>query len=442
MRAKENAMKKTAILIVLLITLCFTVVACDSGNDVVIQTALIKKSTMVENSQSAYGNQLISSTQEFCADLTLPSVQMGNDMTNTAISPISIYFALSMLAECANGSTRDEILDVLGVDYATLNANITNLCGGMNKSHINHESDSKEIYSMLSTSNSVWLDKNLTFNEDCLDTLANVYNASSYSVDFENENDLANELIGEYVKEQTHGLIDKDFQISTQTALALINTLYLKDVWNDFGVDCSMTDETVAFIQGNGSVVNKKMLVNDYNVRRKHVGKTFESYYVNTYSGYKIFFLLPNESISASQIMTKANVLEALNANYFGRTAGNTITYKTMCRFPEFRATFDKELDYVLKSLGMQIAFTSSADLTNVLKENAYVETVLHVTDLTVNKKGIEGAAVTIIVNDTISVGPDENTVVYETFDVTRAFGFILTDSNNIPIFSGVVNAI
>ena len=70
----------------------------------------------------------------------------------------------------------------------------------------------------------------------------------------------------------------------------------------------------------------------------------------------------------------------------------------------------------------------------------AWAESVSHVATLTVDKTGIEGAAVTLMLNG--ADGPPVYTNVYYDLLVDRAFGFIVTDSYNIPLFTGTVNNI
>ncbi|MBR2200940.1 MAG: hypothetical protein IJ894_09400 [Bacteroidales bacterium] len=52
----------------------------------------------------------------------------ANSQGNTAVSPLSVFMALSMAAESANGDTRQEILDAMGITYEELAANIKYLC--------------------------------------------------------------------------------------------------------------------------------------------------------------------------------------------------------------------------------------------------------------------------------------------------------------------------
>ena len=67
----------------------------------------------------------------------------------------------------------------------------------------------------------------------------------------------------------------------------------------------------------------------------------------------------------------------------------------------------------------------------------------IHKTKLKVDEVGIEGAAVTIMMMCE-SAAPSEDPIkyVYHDYIVDRSFGFILTDSKDITLFSGVVNKI
>ena len=66
---------------------------------------------------------------------------------------------------------------------------------------------------------------------------------------------------------------------------------------------------------------------------------------------------------------------------------------------------------------------------------------MIHKCSLDVNARGIEGAAVTVMVGDG-AAGPGEYEDVYQDYIVDRAFGFIISDHFGAVLFSGVVNGI
>lgn len=67
------------------------------------------------------------------------------------------------------------------------------------------------------------------------------------------------------------------------------------------------------------------------------------------------------------------------------------------------------------------------------------IPAIIHKTKLDVNKKGIEGAAVTIIANAGESAPSEEYTKIYSDFVIDQSFGFMLVYDDTI-LFSGVVN--
>ena len=78
-------------------------------------------------------------------------------------------------------------------------------------------------------------------------------------------------------------------------------------------------------------------------------------------------------------------------------------------------------------------------DFSN-LAEDVYCNGIKHVTRLEVKSKGIEGAAVTAMMMEATSVGPEkEKNKVYENFIVDKNFVYVLKDNNGVPLFTGVI---
>ncbi len=357
---------------------------------------------------------------------------------NFTVSPVSVYSALALAAECAFGETRSEVLSALGVTYEQLKANYSAFYRSLN---VTKEYDG-EVVSMLSLGNSVWLDERLDYKQSCIDALSEYYYSYTYSADFYGDNAAANQAVRHFVKEKTKGLIDQDFNLSVKTLFALINTLYLKTVWNTSGNDLPFTADEYEFKNADGSSSSVRLLQGDYGFGRVYESETFSSFYSSAEGGYKIKFILPKDGYSLGEVFTKDNVAEA-NAviDYRAYDEKKDLEYKTRCFFPEFKCKFDENLDKVLKEkFGVKLLFDEDrCDYSAMTDTQAYCEKIQHVTDLTVNKTGIEGAAVTIIESGATSV---PNETVYADFILDRAFGFLITDRDNVTLFSGVVNRI
>lgn len=247
-----------------------------------------------------------------------------------------------------------------------------------------------------------------------------------------------------FVKDRTRGLIDKEYSLNDETAFAIINTLYLKDLWNLTGSDLPFTDEEYAFNNADGSVTQTKLLTGYYNGGKVYETDEYSAFYTKTLGRYKLKFILPNDGYTVDDIFTAQNIATVNELADYGDEE-NGVYYATRCFFPEFKCGYDGDLADILKEkFGIEKLFKNPAnesdacDFSTLTNSPAYCTAVYHTTELAVDKKGIEGAAGTIMPGGD---GAPQATEKYD-FVIDRAFGFIITDSRDITLFSGVVNKI
>lgn len=354
---------------------------------------------------------------------------------NFTVSPISVYMALALAAESADGNTREELLQALGVTRENLLNDFGKLYSSVMREYTG---------GMSEVTNSVWLDSAVNFDRNTLDVLANKYYCYSYSADFKGDNEKANIAIKNFVKERTRKLIDIDFNFDTSTAFVLLNTLYLKDVWNTLGKDLEITGDKYSFDTGSGTV-NKNFLRGYYSGGRAYESEVYRSFYSATANGYKLKFIVPKDGHSLAEAFTAENIAEAgSNKDYNAVDDINKIRYFTRCVFPEFNGSYDADVADVLGSgFGIRDLFDARAcDLgTLVPGGGLYCAELRHVTELKVDRKGIEGAAVTVVPGN-MSADPGEYKEVYEDFVVDRAFGFVILDPYGTTLFAGTVRTI
>lgn len=380
--------------------------------------------------------------ERFSAKLVASAYQDFSGEGNFALSPVSVFFALALASECASGDTRAELLSALGVSYEQLQTNFPLLY----RSLFVEQKNGSNIINQINLTNSIWVDRSASVKRECIDTLADRYYTYSYAADFKNDNSKANDAVRRFVKDKTNKLIDKDFKLSDNTLFAIINTLYLKTIWNYRGDVLPFTAQEYAFTATDGSVIHKKLLEGDHHAGRVYETQEYRAFYTLTYGGFKIKFMLPNQGYGIDDVFTESNIA-AMNAitdfNEFDEE--NNIRYETRCIFPEFKCTYDGDLKNILKdAFGINRLFidpTTNADgcsLSSLTDTQCFCDRIDHAVNLDVNKNGIEGAAATVIVGNT-SLQPAD---VKRDFVIDRAFGFIITDANDVTLFSGVVKTI
>ncbi len=384
------------------------------------------------------------SAEHFAATFTEAASTTYTKGDNFTVSPLSVYMALSLAAETAAGETKEEILSALGTDDNRLRRDYAALYRSLEAEYRTSEMDGNKLVGCVDLSNSVWVNDNVPAKQACLDILADDFYCTSYSADFTYDNENANRAVREFIKEQTRSLIDKDFALPKETLFALINTLYLKDVWNTFGADLGFTADSRAFTNADGTVTQENLLMGQYVGGRKVETDRYSHFYTQTANGYKLKFILPKEGYTVKELCT-AEVLSEVNAvtEYNGTDEEQKIRYNTRCLFPEFTASYDEDVRSILnESFGIEALFDPIlCDLSAMTDKDAFCSRVQHVTKLHVDKTGVEGAAVTVIMNEATST-PPVYTDVYEDFLVDRAFVFILTDRYDTTLFSGIVNRV
>lgn len=371
-----------------------------------------------------------------------------NRLANVAISPLSLFFALSMTSECASNNSQKEILNALNMTSEELQQYIPILYSLENTSTYSYdEMGNATLSSTKELNNSLWFSKELNKFENTLDVLANYYHVSSYETDFLNNNAKANEDFKSYVKDKTHDLITPSFDLEKQTLLVLLNTLYLKDVWNELGNDLPFTDSEYPFYSRSHdcSIAVSRFMKGKYISGRVLRTESYSSFFTKTYNGLKIHFLTPNNSYTLDDVFNKENIENILDLNNYEYKNDELKTeYYTSTYFPSFEASCDEDLkDLLSKDFKISEIFTGQANFSNITSDEMLISKVMHQTKLKIERKGIEGAAITAVIGDASSSIPtDKYKSVYEEFIVDKAFGYVITDRYGVTLFSGVVNDI
>lgn len=436
---------KKIISLILVLTMCLAISSC-AVNPENYSLALAAKAMEVKYSDAKEESYeiFLDKLDAFAAKLTYEVYADSNKQSNICISPVSVYMALALATECSDGETRDEILNAVGVTYDEVK-NFTKVLYAFSNREFYYTNmlNSKKILAFEELANSIWVDKNTTLKEDGINNLANNFNCDLFSVNFKTSE--GEKAINAYIKDKTHGIIDNDLDLSPETLITLINTFYLKEVWNEDGDELKFTDKAYDFKNADGSVKNTKLLQGYYFNGNIYEGEGYTSFYTRTDHGFDIKFILPTDGHTIEEVFTSDNIYNINNLGDYGYIdEENKLLHHTRVFFPEYKASFDGDLAEILKNdFGINDLFDFEAcDFSNVTDEQLACDGVIHKCSIDVNDKGIEGTAVTVMPMAG-AAGPLEGyEEVYHDYIVDRAFGFVITDSYGAVLFSGVVNSV
>lgn len=452
-------MKRKFILCVLFISFLFIMTSCVTNSaDQFLKVASKEKVylTYEDKREEGYIN-FLNKLNVFQANLSEELyLEFGTKYDNICVSPASIYMALALAVECSDLNTRLELLNALSMTYEDVRTYTKKLYSVLNNEYKTTTPFGQEkIKALELLTNSIWFEESIELKEVGLNNLANDYNCSSFSAPFNKNNKAANKALRSFVSKNTKGLIDRDFELSVDTLIALVNTLYLKEIWNSEGDDLLFTNDKYTFTNYDLNTKDLNLLRGYYNLGKAVEEEKYTHFFTSTNHGFKIKFIVPNDGYTVDDIYNKETLayINSINDYKAVDDVAKTIT-STRVFFPEYKAEFNEDIRNVIKNkFNVNDLFDyKKCNFSNIIDEREYLDKyegiycskIIHQTCLEVNKKGIEGAAVTIVAMDGAeSAGPQEEyEQVFLDYIVDKAFAYILTDSNDVVLFSGVVKKI
>lgn len=375
----------------------------------------------------------ISKLSSFSAGFTEKALKDNNE--NSVCSPLSIYMSLAMLEHLATGSAKQELINTLNIDSETISKYSKVLFEKSLKENI----EGDVVLGRQLLSNSIWLRDDLTYYEEGLTSLANEFYCDSFSTNFGDSS-----VISKYIKEKTFGLLSPTIDIPYDALAVLVNTVYLQETWDQDMFDgFNYTDNLIDFKNADNSVTSKKMLSSHFMEGRVVETESYKTFYVDTTNNYKFHFIVPNDGYSLSKVFTQENI-DFVNklSDYGAVDVKNKIKYSTKVYFPEFNIKSEFDVKNILSSsynVSSLFTFTSFPSITD---KSIAIHSIIQECLIDVNKKGVVGGAYTASFPTPTQPQQEAYTYVDETFIVDKNFGFIVSDSSDVIIFSGIVNNI
>lgn len=358
---------------------------------------------------------------------TMAQFLSGEAGENRVYSPLNVYLALAMLAETAEGDSRQQILDLLGVsDLTALRDKCSALWNGVYL-------DDGAVTSLLA--NSLWLSDNDYWQYDMatVNALAEHYYASTFegvmgSAEY-------NKALQDWINAQTDNLLKEQaggLEFDPETVLALASTICFRAKWQDeFWEQHNVTGD---FATADGPVSVEYMCQSP--MTQAYFGDRFTAVSKDLDDGaYQMIFFLPDEGVSVNELVADSQVLALMQ----GKTSAVTSKYlKVNMMVPKFDVVSDKDLIGGLKQLGVTDVFDpEKSNFGGILEEQTdpvWVNKVQHAARVAIDEEGVTAAAYTVM---TLcgSAMPEEEM----DFNLDRPFLFAITGPEDTILFTGVV---
>ncbi len=356
---------------------------------------------------------LIESDNRFGIKLFQKIVEQEGDK-NIFISPLSVAMSLGMAYNGADGGTREamgQTLELSGLSIEQVNESYRYLIETLTQLDPTVRFD---------IANSIWYDQ--TFPEPQADFLAachEYFSALVTGLDF-GASDAA-PTINAWVEEQTNGKIEEivNDPIDPYTCMFLLNAIYFKGAWT-YQFDEQFTCDDY-FILPDGSEKICRMMTQ----RGLYWHYTADDFWALDLpygdTSFRMTIILPEESADIDSLIASIDP-EAWDQSLVDNWLTSLHRDSLDIFIPKFTLEYDIKLKDVLTTLGMGVAFTPTADFTNIYAGGGvWIDEVKHKTFVEVNEEGTEAAAVTSTIM-TSGIGDD-------VFHVNRPFAFVIREN-------------
>ncbi len=341
---------------------------------------------------------------------------------NAVWSPANAFIGLSMAAELAQGNSRQQILDLFGVDnLSTLRTYATDTWEASYADRKNQ---------ICTLQNALWLDESLSYNQETMDELSYYYYASVYKGKMGSK--MMNNAIGAWLERNTGGMLKKssgNVSLSPETVMVLYSTMYFQSKWDNEFSSGNNTQGTFHSPSGDQIVtfMNKKLESMNY-----YWADHFSAVCLHLKNGSSMWFMLPDEGYTTDDILAEGQYMQMVTVGWEDHDY-----YKVNLSVPKFDITTNQNLQSGLEKMGVTDIFDAqSADFSGLTGDvPVYLTGANQNVRLTIDEEGVKGA-VYIEIPGAGAMQPPEEIV---DFVLDRPFLFIVS-KNTVPLFVGTVS--
>lgn len=359
-----------------------------------------------------------------CWDRLVPALLSGNSGENTTCSPLNIYMALAMLAECTGGESRQQILELLNADSMEASRLQANQVW---KAHYNNDGLSKSVLG-----SSLWLEKDYGFDQSTADLLAENYFASVFQGDLGSIE--MNNALHSWLNEQTGGLLENQVQnvsFDPLTVLALATTIDYQVQWQAFRF--SESKNTQEIFHGAAGDTTETFMHTVLEYGPYYWSEHFGAISLPLEDGSKMWLILPDKGVSPEEITDEVMAFLA------DPKKEDQKRIKVNLSLPKFDVVSQRDMVGTLQKLGVTDVFQSGiADFSPILPKDdgGYVSSINHAARVMIDEEGVTAAAFTVILRTGAAMPPEDQV----DFVLDRPFLFFVESHDDLPLFAGIVN--
>ena len=338
-------------------------------------------------------------------------------MDSRVISPLSVTGLMTVLANGADGETRQEILNTIGFNDASMDE-INALYGYLVK-----KAGNLDPSTTVNIADYIAVNKNFKIKDEFKNTVSDWFKAEAANLDFTSPKTA--DIINNWCSRHTDKMIPRIIDSVEPSAVAyLMNAIYFNGSWTD---KFEAKDTKLERFRGYTRDIKKVKMMHRNDEYSYTSNKTYSAVRLPYGNGsFAMTVLLPNEGKSIDDMMKVVSAKELAN---LGRSMESR---KVDLKLPKFTTETEQPLNDVIASLGAPTMFQTTADFSNLADGNMFVSKMFQKAKIEVSEEGTKAAAVTSAIVTMSALAPDPHPAV---FHADRPFVYLISESSTGAIY-------
>ena len=344
-------------------------------------------------------------------------------MNSRVVSPLSVTYLMSMLANGADGETQQQILATLG--WADEGIQQPSLQDINDYSRMLIEKTARLDKAVtVEIANYVAVNKEFKLNSKFQKSVERDYKAGVESLNFTSPSTL--KRINDWCNDRTHGMIPSIInELDPDAVSYLMNAIYFNGTWKD---KFSKEETKQEMFRGYTRDIQYVDMMHRHGEYFYADGDGYSAVSIPYGNGaFRMTVILPTEGSFLRDVMA------SMDGGKFQALQRSMEKCNVDLKIPRFTTEVDLPLNDIISALGAPLIFSSQADFSQFARGDFYVSKMFQKAKIEVSEEGTKAAAVTAAIMMMSAMRPEKKRNVV--FHADSPFAYIISENSTGSIY-------
>ena len=344
-------------------------------------------------------------------------------MNSRVVSPLSVTYLMSMLANGADGETQQQILATLG--WAGEGIQQPSLQDINDYSRMLIEKTARLDKAVtVEIANYVAVNKEFKLNSKFQKSVERDYKAGVESLNFTSPSTL--KRINDWCNDRTHGMIPSIInELDPDAVSYLMNAIYFNGTWKD---KFSKEETKQEMFRGYTRDIQYVDMMHRHGEYFYADGDGYSAVSIPYGNGaFRMTVILPSEGSFLTDVMA------SMDGGKFQALQRSMEKCNVDLKIPRFTTEVDLPLNDIISALGAPLIFSPQADFSQFARGDFYVSKMFQKAKIEVSEEGTKAAAVTAAIMMMSAVRPEKKRNVV--FHADSPFAYIISENSTGSIY-------